>query len=89
VCAGFSDSPAHGNALVGAHVVEYDDVAGSQGWHEELSHPPQEQAAVDGTVEHAWCDDAFGLQARNVMVFLRACGTDAATRCPRKTRNRQ
>ena len=60
VRAGISDGPAHGNALVAAQVVHHDDVARPQSWHQELCHPGQEQAAVDGTVEHARCDNAVG-----------------------------
>ena len=65
VRTGISYGPAHGNAFVAAQVVEHDDVAMPQSWHQELCHPCQEQAAVDGTVEHAGCDKAVGAQGRH------------------------
>jgi hypothetical protein len=62
VRTGISYCPADGDAFVAAQVVEHDDVARPQGWHKELCHPCQEQAAVDGTVEHAGCNKAVGAQ---------------------------
>jgi len=62
MCLGVAYSPTHGNAFVAAQVVEHDDVARPQGRHKELCHPCQEQAAVDGTVEHAGCNKPVGPQ---------------------------
>jgi len=62
VRTGIADGPTHGNAFVATQIVEHDDVARPQGRHEELCHPCQEQAAVDGTVEHTGCNKPVGPQ---------------------------
>ena len=63
MCLGVAYGPTHSIAFVAAQVVEHDDVARPQGRHQELCHPCQEQAAVDGTVEHARRNNAVGSQA--------------------------
>ena len=63
VCTGISYGPARGNAFVAAQVVEHDDIARPQGRHQELRHPCQEQAAIDGSVEHAGSNKPVGPQA--------------------------
>jgi hypothetical protein len=62
VCAGISYCPTHSNAFVAAQIVEHDDVARPQGWHQELCHPCQEQAAIDGAVKNAGGNKAVGSQ---------------------------
>lgn len=65
-CVGLAEQglgPAHGNTLAAAQIVEHDDVTRPQDWHRELCHPCQEQAAADGTVEHARRNNVVGSQA--------------------------
>src|SRR5262245_54286678 len=50
-------------AFVAAQVVEHHDVARLQRGDEELGYPGQEQATIDGAVEHARRGDAGCTQA--------------------------
>lgn len=57
--AGGPDDAAHGSALVGAEIVEHDDVARLQGFDELRFDIEAEGLAVDGPIEHPGCINAI------------------------------
>src|SRR6202044_3657861 len=70
-----SDGLSHRLSLVGAEIVEDDDVARLEGWREELSDIGAEAFAVDGSVEQAGRIDAViaksGKERRGLPLALR------------------
>lgn len=48
-----------------AEIVHHHDIAGPQGWNEELLDPGEEAFAVDWPIEQAGGDDAVAAQARD------------------------
>lgn len=57
--AGLPDRPSNRHAFVTAEIVEYDNIAWTQPWHQELRHPGEEQTTVDQSVEDAGCDNSI------------------------------
>jgi rubrerythrin len=55
-------NPRH---LVGAEIVQHDDVAWLEGRHQDLFDIGEEGIAVHRTVDDAWCSKSCGVQARN------------------------
>jgi len=62
MCAGGPDGVASGFALVTAKIVEDDDVAFFEGWHERLLDPVGENISIDRSVEEQRYDDAIMAQ---------------------------
>ena len=87
MCAGCANGPSHGQPFVAAQIVEHDDVAGPQSWHQDsvgtrncttqarktapLIGPSMTQGAVMPSARNA---------ARKVMVTQWPCGTRASRR---------
>jgi hypothetical protein len=65
VCAGSADRPADCLSLVGAEIVENDDVAEPQRRDEELLDTSKEALAVDQSVQHPGRFDAVGAACRS------------------------
>lgn len=63
--AGVSEGTAHRAGFVAAEIVHHHDVAGPQGWDQELDYPCQEALGVDRPVEHARGHDAVTSQTRH------------------------
>jgi hypothetical protein len=75
-CAGGADQAADARALMGAEVVEDDDVAFFECWDESLLDISDETLAVDGALDNEWRIDPVASQraAMKVNVFQRPWG---------------
>ena len=62
--AGGADQPANGTAFVASEIVHDDDVAGSQGGHQELLDISAKAGAVDRPIDDAGRGDAVATQRR-------------------------
>jgi len=80
---------------VTAEIVHDDDIAGAEGWHQELLEISAKVGAVDRAVDDAGRGDAVVAQRRQkepapaqagVSVRQRPCGTLAIKRAPRLQR---
>ena len=60
-----SNCISYGFSFVRSQIVEHDDVVALEGRDQELFDIGEKELAVDGTVEHAWCDDAVTAKTRN------------------------
>ena len=65
LCAGGFDGFTYPRDLVGAEIIQHDDVAWLEGRRQDLFDIGEESIAVDRAVDNAWCSKRRGAQARN------------------------